>query len=339
MKFVDEVTIEVLAGKGGDGCLSFRREKFIPRGGPDGGDGGDGGSVYLQADRHVNTLVDFRYRRTHKAEKGRQGMGRLRRGKSGEDLTISVPIGTVVYDADTDELIGDLTEQGETLCVAKGGFHGLGNARYKSSTNRTPRQTSKGSAGEERRLRLELKLLADVGLVGLPNAGKSTLINAISNAKPKVAAYPFTTLYPVLGVVRVDDINSFVISDIPGLIEGASEGAGLGIRFLKHLSRCRLLLHMVDIASDDPVESFHAIEKELENFSPALSQKDRWLVFNKIDLLPSEEVEQRVQDFVKAIDWQGPVFQISALQRQETQALCYAISALCYAISKGLTPL
>ena len=332
MKFVDEVTIEVLAGRGGDGCLSFRREKFVPRGGPDGGDGGDGGSVHLQADRHVNTLVDFRYRRTHKAEKGRQGMGRLRRGKSGEDLTISVPIGTVVYDADTDELIGDLTEQGEILCVAKGGFHGLGNARYKSSTNRTPRQTSKGSAGEKRRLRLELKLLADVGLVGLPNAGKSTLINAVSNAKPKVAAYPFTTLYPILGVVRVDDINSFVISDIPGLIEGASEGAGLGIRFLKHLSRCRLLLHMVDIASEDPVESFHAIEKELKNFSPALSQKDRWLAFNKIDLLPPEEVEQRVQDFVKAIDWQGPVFQISALQRQETQTLCYAIS-------KGLTPL
>lgn len=326
MKFVDEVTIEVLAGKGGDGCLSFRREKFIPKGGPDGGDGGDGGSVYLKADRHVNTLVDFRYMRMHKAEKGQPGMGRLRRGKSGEDLIIAVPIGTVVYDADTDEFIGDLKEQGEILCVAKGGFHGLGNARYKSSTNRTPRQTSKGTLGEDRRLRLELKLLADVGLLGLPNAGKSTLIHAISNAKPKVADYPFTTLYPILGVVRVDDIHSFVISDIPGLIEGASEGAGLGIQFLKHLSRCRILLHMVDISSEDPVAAFESIENELEKYSPELSEKERWLVINKIDLLPEDELEQRIADFTAALNWEGPIFEVSALQRQGTQSLCYAIS-------------
>ena len=326
MKFVDEVIIDVIAGKGGDGCLSFRREKFIPKGGPDGGDGGDGGSVYLRADRHVNTLIDFRHQRRLKAQNGQPGMGRLCRGKSGEDLIIVVPIGTVVYDAGTDELIGDLTQQDQTLCVAKGGFHGLGNARYKSSTNRAPRQTSKGTLGEERRLRLELKLLADVGVVGLPNAGKSTFIHAISNAKPKIADYPFTTLYPILGVVRVGELNSFVISDIPGLIEGASEGAGLGIRFLKHLSRCRLLLHIVDIASENPVKSFYAIEQELKKFSPELSQKERWLVFNKIDLLSVEEAEQRIKNFVKTINWQGPFFPMSALQRQGTQALCYEIS-------------
>ena len=326
MKFVDEVIIDVIAGKGGDGCLSFRREKFIPKGGPDGGDGGDGGSVYLKADRHVNTLVDFRHQRRRKAQNGQPGMGQLRRGKSGEDLVISVPIGTMVFDADTDELIGDLTQQEETLCVANGGFHGLGNARYKSSTNRAPRQTSKGTQGEERRLRMELKLLADVGVVGLPNAGKSTFIHAISNAKPKIADYPFTTLYPILGVVRVDDLNSFVISDIPGLIEGASQGAGLGIRFLKHLSRCRLLLHIVDIASEDPVKSFRAIERELKNFSPELNQKDRWLVLNKVDLLSAEQKEQQVANFIKTLDWQGPIFEISALQKQGTTALCYEIS-------------
>lgn len=325
MKFVDEVTIDVIAGKGGDGCLSFRREKFIPKGGPDGGDGGDGGSVYLKADRHVNTLVDFRYRREHKAGKGQPGMGRLRRGKSGDDLIISVPPGTVVYDADTDELIGDLIEEGQTLCVAKGGFHGLGNARYKSSTNRAPRQTSKGTPGEERRLRLELKILADVGVVGLPNAGKSTLINAVSNAKPKVAAYPFTTLYPILGVVRVGELNSFVISDIPGLIEGASEGHGLGVRFLKHLSRCRLLLHVLDISEEEPVAAFQSIEKELKKFSPELSEKPRWLVLNKVDLLLPEEIKERVEHVVAAIDWKGPVFEISALQRQGTEALCFQI--------------
>ena len=293
MKFVDEVTIEVIAGKGGDGCLSFRRERCIPRGGPDGGDGGDGGSVFLTADRHVNTLADFRHRRRHKAENGQPGMGRLRRGKSGDDLVVSVPLGTVVYDANTDELIGDLAQQDQKLCVAQGGYHGLGNARYKSSVNRTPRQTSPGTPGETRQLRLELKLLADVGLVGLPNAGKSTLIHAVSNAKPKVADYPFTTLHPMLGVVRVDELNSFVISDIPGLIKGASEGAGLGVQFLRHLSRCRLLLHVIAITTmlpegDDLVASFHAIENELKKFSAELAAKPRWLVLNKIDLVDPE---------------------------------------------------
>ena len=314
-----------MAGKGGDGCLGFRREKYIPRGGPDGGDGGDGGSVYLKADQHVNTLVDFRYRRKHEAENGQQGMGQLKRGKSGDDLVVSVPVGTMVYDAETDELIGDLVKDGEQLCVAKCGYHGLGNSRYKSSTNRSPRQTTKGSLGEQRQLRLELKLLADVGLVGLPNAGKSTLINAVSNAKPKVAAYPFTTLYPMLGVVRVGELNSFVISDIPGLIAGASEGVGLGIQFLKHLSRCRLLLHLVDIAADDAIEGFYAIEKELKNFSAELSEKARWLVFNKVDLVVSEEAEQRMKDFIDTVGWKGPIFQISALHRQGSRRLCQKI--------------
>jgi GTPase len=325
MKFVDEVVIEVLAGKGGDGCLGFRREKNIPRGGPDGGDGGDGGSVYLKADQHVNTLVDFRYLRKHQADNGQQGRGQLKRGKSGEDLIVSVPVGTMIYDAETDELIGDLVTDNQQLCVANCGYHGLGNARYKSSTNRSPRQTTKGSSGEQRELRLELKLLADVGLLGLPNAGKSTLINAVSNAKPKVAAYPFTTLYPMLGVVRVGELNSFVISDIPGLIEGASEGVGLGIQFLKHLSRCHLLLHLVDINADNAVDGFHAIEKELENFSSELSQKDRWLVFNKVDLLVADEAEERIQNFMEAVDWQGRTFKISALHRKGSVRLCQEI--------------
>lgn len=326
MKFVDEVTIEVLAGQGGAGCLSFRREKFIPRGGPDGGDGGDGGSVYLIADLHVNTLVDFRYSRVYKAENGQAGMGCLRRGKSGDDLILRVPLGTVVYDTDTEEKVGDLVAAGDILCVAKGGFHGLGNARYKSSTNRAPRQTSKGTPGELRRLRMELRLLADVGLLGVPNVGKSTLIHVISNAKPKIADYPFTTLYPMLGVVRIDELNSFVVSDIPGLIKGASQGAGLGIRFLKHLDRCHLLLHLIDITSKDFVTTFHAIENELMQFSYELSQKPRWLVFNKIDQLTAEKVEQRIQHFIEAIQWQGSYYQISALTRLGTQALCNQVA-------------
>lgn len=327
MKFVDEATIEVIAGKGGDGCLSFRREKFIPKGGPDGGDGGDGGSIYLKSDGHVNTLIDFRHRRRHKADNGQPGMGRLRRGKSGEDLVVPVPVGTVVFDDDTDELIGDLSEEGEMLCVAKGGFHGLGNARYKSSTNRAPRQTSKGTIGETRRLRLELKLLADVGLLGLPNAGKSTLINAVSNAKPKMADYPFTTLHPMLGVVRVDDIHSFVISDIPGLIEGASDGAGLGIQFLKHLSRCRLLLHVIDISADNLIESYETILNEMANFSVELEQKERWLVFNKSDLLAPEDVDVRVEQLINETQWTGPYFVISAISRKGTLDLCRKIVA------------
>jgi len=328
MKFVDEVTVQVSAGKGGGGCLSFRREKYIPRGGPDGGDGGDGGSVYFEADLHVNTLVDFRYQRLHKAKNGQSGMGRQRTGKSAEDLIVKVPIGTIIYDADTKELIGDLTENGQQSCVARGGHHGLGNARFKSSTNRTPRQTTQGTPGEERQIRLELKLLADVGLLGLPNAGKSTLINAISNAKPKVADYPFTTLYPVLGVVRVDESHSFVVADIPGLIEGASEGAGLGIQFLKHLGRCRLLLHLLDIVpvdDSDLVAAFRSIEKELKQFSAELAQKERWLLFNKVDLLPSDEVEERCEALIQSIGWEGPVFQISALNKVGTQILCYRV--------------
>ncbi len=325
MKFVDEVKIRIEAGKGGHGCLSFRREKFIPLGGPDGGDGGDGGSVYLRASAHVNTLVDYRYNRTHKAQNGRPGSGRLRRGKSGEDLTLDVPIGTMVYDLETDEFIGDLTEEDQVICVARGGFHGLGNARYKSSTNRAPRQISQGTLGEHRELRLELKVLADVGLLGLPNAGKSTFIRSVSNATPKVAGYPFTTLHPHLGVVRVGEFQSFVVADIPGLIEGASEGVGLGIRFLKHLARTGLLLHMVDIAAvdgTDPVLAITSILKELEVFSAELIEKPRWLVFTKTDLLPEEECEVRCQEVLKAIGWQGPVFRISSVSHVGTKMLC-----------------
>ena len=325
MKFVDEAIISVHAGKGGDGCLSFRREKYIPHGGPDGGDGGDGGSVFLHATSHLNTLIDFRYKRIYKARNGEGGMGKNRRGKSAQDLVIEVPLGTVVFDRDTGEQIGDLTEEGQRLCVAKGGFHGIGNARFKSSVNRTPRQTTKGTSGESRDLKLELKLLADVGLLGLPNAGKSTFIKAVSNATPKVADYPFTTLHPQLGVVRVEEYRSFVVSDIPGLIEGAHTGAGLGIRFLKHLSRTQLLLHMVDISNDmqDPVESITTITKELELYSADLHAKDRWLVFNKSDMLDKGELDNRVQAVIEALDWSGPVYCISALSRQGTQQLCY----------------
>ena len=338
MKFVDEVKIQVKAGNGGHGCLSFRREKYIPRGGPDGGDGGDGGSVFLEADQHVNTLVDLRYQRHFKAEGGMQGGGRLRRGKSGSDLIIKVPLGTQVFDDETDELIGDLLANGERLCVAKGGFHGLGNARFKSSTNRTPRQTTKGSEGESRDLRLELKLLADVGLLGLPNAGKSTFIRSVSNATPKVADYPFTTLYPHLGVVRVGELESFVVADIPGLIEGASEGAGLGIQFLRHLSRTQLLLHLVDIHCDDPtpVESIRAIANELQQFSDELGDKKRWLVFTKTDLLSEEEVSSRVDDVIKALDWQDPVYCISSLSGEGTKPLIYDVMSHLKVLSEAL---
>lgn len=328
MKFVDEVTIRVEAGKGGDGCLSFRREKFIPFGGPDGGDGGDGGSVYLQAIEGINTLVDFRYQRIFRAQNGEYGMGQQRSGKSGEDLIIAVPIGTMIYDADTEELIGDLIIAGQTICVAQGGRRGLGNVHFKSSVNRTPRKITKGTPGETRELRLELKLLADVGLLGLPNAGKSTFIRAVSQAKPKVADYPFTTLYPNLGVVRMDAQRSFVVADIPGLIEGAAEGAGLGIQFLKHLARTRVLLHLVDIApfdGSDPVESIKAIAKELKKYSPELAKKPRWLVFNKIDLLPAEEVAAKSQEIVKQLKWKGPVFKISAVRKIGTQELCWQL--------------
>lgn len=325
MHFVDEALIFVQAGKGGDGCLSFRREKYIPRGGPNGGDGGDGGSVYLQADGALNTLVDFRHQKRFHAPKGMPGQGSEKRGKSGEDLIIKVPIGTTILNIETDELIGDLTEPGQRVCVAQGGFHGLGNSRFKSSINRAPRQTTKGTPGESRELKLELKLLADVGLLGFPNAGKSTLIRSVSNATPKVADYPFTTLHPNLGVVRVSEGQSFVMADIPGLIEGAAEGAGLGIRFLKHLSRTALLLHIVDIVpmdGTDPLQSIRAIEKEIRKYSEELGQKERWLVFNKIDLLPEEEREARVEGIIQSLDWKGPVYAISALAHQGTEALC-----------------
>lgn len=286
MKFVDEATITVQAGKGGNGCMSFRREKYIPKGGPDGGDGGDGGSVFLEADEGLNTLIDFRYTRRFKAENGEQGSGANCTGAKGEDLILKVPVGTTVIVLDSDELLGDLTEVGQRLKIAQGGWHGLGNTRYKSSTNRAPRQTSNGTEGELRELKLELKVLADVGLLGLPNAGKSTFIRAVSAARPKVANYPFTTLVPNLGVVGMSADQSFVIADIPGLIEGASEGAGLGIRFLKHLTRTRLLLHLVDMLPYDektPAEHAADIENELAKFSPTLAQGDRWLVLNKTD--------------------------------------------------------
>lgn len=330
MKFIDEVIIEVVAGNGGHGCLSFRREKFIPFGGPDGGDGGDGGSVYLEASDSLNTLIDLRYQRLYRAKGGQSGMGALRTGKSGEDKIIAVPMGTMVYDADTLEFIGDLTKPGERLCVAKGGFHGLGNTRFKSSTNRAPRQTTKGSAGEARRLRCELKILADVGLLGLPNAGKSTLVRAISNATPKVADYPFTTIRPHLGVVRVNELQSFVVADIPGLIEGASEGMGLGHRFLKHLSRTAVLWHVVDINEpnvDEIVHNIKAIETELSQYDPELVNKPRWLVLNKMDLLTEDAIATHQEKIVKALHWTGPIFTISAINKENTQKLCQSMMA------------
>jgi GTP-binding protein len=322
MKFIDEATIEVQAGDGGNGCVSFRREKYIPFGGPDGGDGGDGGSVYLEADGAMNTLVDFRHNRKFSAERGQNGMGNNRTGKSGADLVIKVPVGTLVHEEDTGELIGDLRRAGERLLAARGGFHGLGNTRYKSSTNRAPRQSKPGTPGEVRHLRLELRLLADVGLLGMPNAGKSTLIRAVSSARPKVADYPFTTLYPNLGVVRVGELRSFVMADVPGLIEGAAQGAGLGVQFLKHLSRTHLLLHLVDISPmADPVADVAVILKELEQFSPELAARERWLVLNKLDLVEPEERDSRCRSIIDALNWQGPVYRISGLRQEGTGAL------------------
>jgi GTP-binding protein len=328
MKFVDEAVIDVRAGDGGNGCVSFRREKFIPKGGPDGGDGGDGGSVYLVADTGLNTLADFRYERRFQAQRGQNGSGRNCTGKSGDDLDVRVPVGTLVYEGDTGELLGDLVEHGQRLLVAQGGFHGIGNARYKSSTNRAPRQSKPGTPGEQRPLRLELKLLADVGLLGKPNAGKSTLIRAISSARPKVADYPFTTLYPNLGVVRVEADRSFVVADIPGLIEGAAEGAGLGVQFLKHLSRTGLLLHLVDVApfdDSDPVDDIRVIERELKRFSTELGGRERWLVLNKIDLLAEDERAPHCQSIVSRLGWEGPVFEIAAVSGEGTRELVFAI--------------
>jgi GTP-binding protein len=327
--FIDEAKILVFAGNGGAGCLSFLREKFIPKGGPDGGDGGDGGSVYLVATTSRNTLGEFRYKKRFRAQNGESGKGRQRRGKSGDDLLIPVPVGTIVTDLMTGEVIGDLIEEGQTLLVAQGGFHGLGNLRYKSSTNRAPRQTSPGTPGEDRELHLELKLLADAGLLGLPNAGKSTLIAAISNAHPRIADYPFTTLEPQLGVVDISPTSQFVIADIPGLIEGASEGLGLGHRFLKHLSRTGLLLHLVGV---DPYEGIDAsvagvkvIEQELARYSSELSEKERWLVLNKIDLLPEQDRHGYLESLRAALRWQGPLFAISAAERIGTRELSQAI--------------
>jgi GTP-binding protein len=328
MKFVDEASIHVEAGKGGDGCVSFRREKYIPFGGPNGGDGGNGGSIFLRGDTNLNTLADFRYTRRFKAENGQPGRGSNCTGKSGEDLIIRVPLGTVVMDAETEEVIGEIMQSDQVLKVAQGGRHGLGNTNFKSSTNRAPRQFTKGTPGEARQLVLELKVLADVGLLGLPNAGKSTLIRAISSAKPKVADYPFTTLYPNLGVVRIEAGRSFVVADIPGIIEGAAEGAGLGIQFLKHIARTRLLLHVVDVApvdGSDPVASVRTIEAELAKYSEDLQHYTRWLVLNKVDLLAEQEQETHCAQIVDALDWQGPVYRISAISKQGTQQLCYDI--------------
>ena len=329
MKFVDEAEITVHAGNGGSGCVSFRREKFIPFGGPDGGNGGDGGSVWLVADEGLNTLVDFRHERTFRAQRGQNGMGRQMAGKAGEDFTIRVPVGTAVINVDTDELIGDLTEHGQRLKVAEGGHGGAGNVNFKSSVNRAPRKATPGTEGEVRELRLELKVLADVGLLGFPNAGKSTFIRAVSAATPRVADYPFTTLQPHLGVVRIGTDQSFVIADIPGLIEGAAEGAGLGIQFLKHVSRTRLLLHLVDIApldqDTDPVEQVRAIETELEKFDEELLDRTRWLVFNKADLLPEDERQKLAKALVRKLKWKQPWFVVSALSREGTWPVCLKI--------------
>jgi GTPase len=326
MKFVDEATIKVQAGNGGRGMVSFRREKFIPFGGPDGGDGGDGGNVFLVAKQGLNTLADFRHQRNFKAVNGEPGGSAECTGRGGGDVEVAVPVGTVVYDVDTEETLGDLATDGARLLVVKGGKGGLGNQRFKSSTNRTPRKATPGYPGEKRELRLELKLLADVGLLGLPNAGKSTLISVVSAARPRIADYPFTTLHPNLGVVYVGQHQSFVMADIPGVIEGAAEGAGLGIRFLKHLQRTRLLLHLVDIAPPDPdadpVVDARSIAGELKKFSPELAQRERWLVLNKLDLLPPAEGDKRCKEIVRRLRWKGPVYRISGATRQGTQELC-----------------
>jgi GTPase len=325
MKFIDEAEVRVEAGAGGRGCVSFRREKFVPRGGPDGGDGGDGGSVYLVAREGVNTLADFRVKRRFRAESGRGGSGKDMAGAAGADLYVEVAKGTEVHDLDTGEKLGDLTRDGDQLLVAKGGQGGRGNARFKTSVNRAPRQFDVGEPGETRRLKLALKLLADVGLLGAPNAGKSTLTRALSAARPKVADYPFTTLHPQLGVVRVDTDRSFVIADIPGLIEGAAQGAGLGIQFLKHLERTRLLLHIVDACAElsggDVVATYRAVEGELGQYSDALADRPRWLVLNKLDLLPAGERKKRTAAIVKKLKWKGPVYGISALTTDGTKRL------------------
>jgi GTP-binding protein len=325
MKFVDEATIEVAAGDGGNGCASFRHEKYKEFGGPDGGDGGRGGHVYAVADDSLNTLVDFRYTRRFEARRGEHGKGSDMFGIKGDDIVLKMPVGTIIADAETGEVLHELLQPGEQITIAKGGDGGFGNMHYKSSTNRAPRQKTPGWPGERRSLKLELKVLADVGLLGMPNAGKSTLIAAVSNARPKIADYPFTTLYPNLGVVRVAPEKSFVVADVPGLIEGASEGAGLGHQFLRHLQRTRLLLHLVDMApfaeDVDPVQQVKAIATELKKFDPALYAKPRWLVLNKLDMVPEGERDNRVKDIVKRLRYKGPVFEISALTREGCELL------------------
>jgi GTPase len=339
MKFIDEASISVEAGSGGRGCVSFRREKFVPRGGPDGGDGGDGGSIYLVAREGVNTLADFRVQRRFRAASGGGGSGKDMTGAGGADLYIEVAKGTEIFDLDTEEKLGDLTHDGEVLLIAKGGQGGRGNTRFRSSVNRTPRQSDPGEPGEKRRLRLALKLLADVGLLGAPNAGKSTLTRALSAARPKVADYPFTTLHPHLGVVRVAMDRSFVVADIPGLIEGAAEGAGLGIRFLKHLERTRLLLHVVDMCEEltggDPAATYKAVEAELGNYSEGLAARPRWLVLNKIDLLPEDKRDAAVKKLVKKLKWRGPVYGISALTADGTKRLVQDVMAYLEAQRDG----
>jgi len=329
MKFIDEARIDVIAGRGGNGSASFRREKFIPMGGPDGGDGGKGGSIWAQADRNINTLVEYRFTRMFRGQHGENGRGADCYGKGGDDLTLRVPVGTVITEDESGALIADLAADGQRALIAKGGNGGLGNLHFKSSTNRAPRQTTVGEVGEEMRLHMELKVLADVGLLGMPNAGKSTLIRAISAAKPKVADYPFTTLHPNLGVVRVDSERSFVVADVPGLIEGAAEGAGLGHQFLRHLARTSLLLHLVDLApfdpEVDPVREARAIVEELRKYDEDLHAKPRWLVLNKTDLIPEEERAERIADFIREFGWEGPVFAISAINGGGCQPLVFAI--------------
>ncbi|MEZ8719889.1 Obg family GTPase CgtA [Vibrio pomeroyi] len=328
MKFVDEAVVKIEAGDGGNGTVSFWREKFVAKGGPDGGDGGDGGDVYIQADENLNTLIDYRFQRFYNAERGENGRGGNCTGKRGKDITLKVPVGTRAVDIHTNEIVAEVAEHGKKVMVGKGGWHGLGNTRFKSSVNRAPRQKTMGTKGEVRELRLELLLLADVGMLGLPNAGKSTFIRSVSAAKPKVADYPFTTLIPSLGVVSVVPEKSFVVADIPGLIEGAADGAGLGIRFLKHLERCRVLLHMIDIMpvdESDPIQNALTIIDELEQYSEKVAQKPRWLVFNKVDLMPEEEADEKIQEIIDALGWEGEYFKISAVNKMGTKDLCFKL--------------
>lgn len=339
MKFVDEATIKVEAGDGGNGVVSFWREKFVAKGGPDGGDGGDGGDVYILADENLNTLIDYRFQRFYAGERGKNGSGGNCTGKRGKDTVLKVPVGTRAVDIHTNEIVAEVAEHGKKVMVAKGGWHGLGNTRFKSSVNRAPRQKTMGTKGEVRELRLELLLLADVGMLGLPNAGKSTFIRSVSAAKPKVADYPFTTLIPSLGVVSVVPEKSFVVADIPGLIEGAAEGAGLGIRFLKHLERCRVLLHMIDIMpvdESDPVQNALTIIDELEQYSEKLADKPRWLVFNKVDLMPEDEADAKIQEILDALAWEGEYFKISAINKNGTKELCFKLADFMETLPRAL---